>query len=394
MSISEKFYKMQKMPLPSFSRTFNLSTSVLVLTIDISHATPPSSVPSPASIWATSFSCSHILSQNKLQPPSQTSSKEDGATASLGVWGHFNKIFQEKLSKDAPQASNAPLEPNYPSNLKVSQNQKTQIISHKATYSIHLDKSNDDISDAIGEMTINIFDTGDGYVFEQNSTLTLYNSDGVEEEQIVTNHTTWQGYGGDYRFTCRTIRNGEEETIKGHVVKRGDNKTAEVIYQLPTPTQVWIPYKTVFPLDHLIRSLEAAQKGEPSLTMPIFDGSNETYEAVKVDTLFGMPQPSKLKLKNETENTGEMHLNTMWPMHISVYPLESPSPDPEYEMSQNVLEGGIIRDMTLDYGAFAIKAELKHLILYKSSEMTASKGVDVIKEEDVPLPLRVKAPDV
>ncbi len=316
-------------------------------------------------------------------------------TASLGAWGHFNKVFQDRVAQDktclksedtktslfrpsepspaselrlAPANSN-PIEPNAPSKVKQVAEQRESIIPHKATYTITLDKSYDDISDAAGEMTINVVDTGDGYVFEQNSTLIIYNVDG-EGEQIITNLATWQDYGGDrYRFTSRTVRNGEEEeVIKGEAIKNHSTRTAEVSYQLPLKTTIMIPYETIFPLHHLIKSLEAAQKGLHSLSHPIFDGSNETYEAVMVDTLLGAPKPSNLKVKID----GNMNFQTKWPMRISVYPLDSATAEPEYEMTQNVLGPGIIKDMTLDYGLFAVKAELNHIVFYDGGEQKDS----------------------
>lgn len=327
-----------------------------------------------------------LIYPNLLRQDDTKASKKDESTASLGVWGYFNKVFQEKAAekgngsaaaaksdetntpelRPAPPSAN-PIEPNAPSKVKKIEEQREKIVPHKASYTITLDKSYDDISDAAGEMSINVFDTGDGYVFEQNSTLIIYNSDG-EAEQIMTNLATWQDYAGDrYRFTSRTVRNGEEEDIiKGEAVKNHSTRTAEVTYQLPTATTISIPYTTIFPLHHILNTLDAAKKGLPSISHPVFDGSNETYEAVTVDTLLGAPKPSNLKIKVD----GNINVQTKWPMRISVYPLDSPSAEPEYEMTQHILTPGIIiKDMTLDYGLFAVKAELNHVLFYDEPEV-------------------------
>ena len=334
---------------------------------------------------------------NLLRQDDSKQGKKEDTSATFGVWGYFNKVFQEKAGdknssstpaspknqesssqelRSAPQSAN-PIEPNAPSKIKKIEEQSEKIVPHKATYTISLDKSFDDISDAAGEMTINVFDTGDGYVFEQNSSLIIYNSDG-EGEQIITNLATWQDYGGDrYRFTSRTVRNGEDEdVIKGEAVKNHSTRTAQVTYQLPTPTVISIPYETTFPLHHILSSLEAAKKGLHSISNPVFDGSNETYEAVTVDTLLGAPKPSKLKFKVD----GDVNIQTKWPMRISVYPLDSSSSEPEYEMTQHVLEPGIIKDMTLDYGLFAVKAELNHILFYDQLETKSDGEAKPIEE--------------
>lgn len=378
--------------MSSHAKKLGLTTAILLTVTSLANSQNDSTTSSPPESV-------HIYPNLLRQDDSKSSKKED-TSASLGVWGYFNKVFQEKAAekatgtppssptkkdsgpqelRPAPQSEN-PIEPNAPSKVKRVEEQSEKIVPHKASYKISLDKSYDDISDAAGEMTINVFDTGDGYVFEQNSSLIIYNVDG-EAEQIITNLATWQDYGGDrYRFTSRTVRNGEDEDIiKGEAVKNHSNRTAQVTYQLPTATVISIPYATVFPLHHILSSLEAAKKGLHTISHPVFDGSNETYEAVTVDTLLGAPKPSKLTIKVD----GNVNIQTKWPMRISVYPLESPSAEPEYEMTQHILGPGIIKDMTLDYGLFAVKAELDHILFYDESE-TKVEGETGLAEETSP----------
>jgi hypothetical protein len=45
-------------------------------------------------------------------------------------------------------------------------------------------------------------------------------------------------------------------------------------------------------------------------------------------------------------------------MNMAVYPLNSRSPEAEYEIAQTVMENGIIKSMILDYGSFKVKANI------------------------------------
>lgn len=254
---------------------------------------------------------------------------------------------------------------------KAESNQNEQadtLISHIATYKISLDKNsvNDDIDDANGFMTIKIWDTGDGWVFEQNSSLIIYAASG-EGEQVNTNVASWQDYAGNhYRFNSRTLRNGQiEDLIRGEAHKGAGNDPGKVIYHLPNKVEIDIPNETVFPLHHLINAVQKAMRGDLVASNAVFDGSAEIQEAVAVNTVISQPKESKLNLISETKMPAD--LNKVWSMTLGIYPLNSKSLEPEYEIKQDVLNHGIIKNMTLDYGTFQVVATLEKLEFFTQS---------------------------
>jgi EipB-like len=300
---------------------------------------------------------------------SHTALPDEGESPSLGVWGMLDRFFRSKTAPTAqePLKTTTTVEQKTPDQgLPETAPKRVHadvIVPHKAKYTITLEKNyGDDISDAAGEMTINVYDTGDGLVFEQNSTLIIYNGDG-EGEQIITNLATWQDYEGKrYRFNSRTVRNGEqEEIIKGEALKDDFAHLTRITYTRPAESQVTTPYETLFPLHHLIHALEMAKAGKSVVSDIVFDGSSETHEAVSVDTLLGAPKPSGLKIKTDQA----ISTQTQWPMRLAVYAFGSTNPEPDYEMVQNVLDCGVIKDMTLDYGAFQVKATLEKIDFYE-----------------------------
>lgn len=233
------------------------------------------------------------------------------------------------------------------------------IFPHIATYTISLDKNtaNNDLDDANGFMTIKIWDTGDGWVFEQNSSLIVYYASG-EVEQVNTNVATWQDYAGNhYRFNSRTLRNGQEEdVIRGEAHKGAQNASGKVIYKFPNSMEIDIPNETMFPLHHLINAVRQARLGKDVISNVVFDGSAETQEAVAVNTIINPAKGIKLKLENPLPDG--VKLDKVWSMKLGIYPLNSKSLEPEYEIKQDVLDHCIINNMTLDYGAFQVVATL------------------------------------
>lgn len=244
------------------------------------------------------------------------------------------------------------------------------LVPHQAKYSISFDKKigDEDIVDANGWLTIQIIDTGDGWAFEQNSSLIIYNSDG-EGEQVNTNIASWQDYPGNrYRFNARTLRNGQvEENIHGEALKTGGDAPVKVIYEqpeAPEPVEVLLPAATIFPLHYLINALKKAKSGQKVLSDIVFDGSSETREAVEVNTVFGAVK--EVEIVDAVSKKKEVL--KQWPMNMAIYPLNSRSSESEYEVKQNVLGAGIIKDMTLDYGSFTVKATLEEIKFFKSGE--------------------------
>lgn len=236
------------------------------------------------------------------------------------------------------------------------------LLPHRATYGITLDNNSDDenIADANGEMTIQLAKIGDGWAIEQKSTLHIYYKDG-SAEQVITILATYESMDGlKYDFNVRTLRGEEEEFISGEAILASKGGAGIVTYQQPDESTVQLPVGTVFPTRHLIGMIQAAVKKQKVVSNIVFDGSSETHEAVQVDTVLGAAQDPKLVLSNKDL----LQFKRVWPMNMAVYALDSKGPDADYEIVQHVLDRGVIRDMTLDYGTFKVKVTLNQVEVF------------------------------
>ncbi len=356
--------------------------SRVILCVAVSHSIVFADTPSSGGFFdgvKAFFSKKNV--EADVAKPVEEIAESTTAAPSLGVWGTINRFFQSKTGSTetiktqsatpvkaiASEVEPTPADQVFKENNKsdaVKVDHSSEIASHKAKYIISLEKNfGDDVSDASGEMLINVYDTGDGLVFEQNSSLTIYNGDG-EGEQIVTNLATWQNYEGTrYRFTSRTVRNGEEEElIKGEALKDDTSHQTRIKYAKPNESEIVTSFDTVFPLHHLINALKEAKLGKAAVSNVVFDGSSETHEAVSVDTILGAPKKSDLKIKSDKD----ISTSSVWPMRLAVYAPGSNGPEPDYEMVQNVFDSGVIKDMTLDYGSFQVKATLSEIDFYEA----------------------------
>ncbi len=237
-----------------------------------------------------------------------------------------------------------------------------ELLPHRATYSITLDKNyqDEDVAEAKGQMTIQLAKVGDGWAIEQKSTLHIYFRDG-SAEQVITNLATYESLDGlKYSFNARTVRGEEEESISGEAILASKGGAGIVTYQQPDESTIHLPVGTIFPTQHLIYMLTAAMKGKKVVSNVVFDGSSETHEPVQVDTVLGAAQDPKLVLSNKDL----LHTKKVWPMRMAIYAVDSTGPEADYEIMQNVLDRGIIRDMTLDYGTFKVKAVLNQVEVF------------------------------
>jgi hypothetical protein len=294
----------------------------------------------------------------QLGMSSSAKASSTSSTPSLSANSSPVKVSENASVTTPTETTSTPLTPAEVA-VNAQKDQEDVIFPHIATYKITLDKSagNNEIDDANGIMTIKIWDTGDGWVFEQNSTLFIYSASG-EGEQIHTNVATWQDYAGNhYRFNSRTLRNEQEEdVIRGVAHKGAENAPGKIIYHMPNNMEIDIPNETIFPLHHLINAVRHARHGKTVISNTVFDGSAETQEAVAVTTTIS--QPKEVKIKVDSAMPKGLNLNKVWSMNLGVYPLNSKSVDPEYEIKQDVFDQGIINTMTLDYGNFQVVATL------------------------------------
>lgn len=253
---------------------------------------------------------------------------------------------------------------------------KVDLLPHKATYSITLDKSSvdqknsaeEDIENANGQMTIQLAKAGDGWAIEQQSTLHIYYKDGTAE-QVITSLATYESTDGSkYNFNARTLRGDQEEIISGDAILASKGGAGIVTYLQPDESTVQLPVGTIFPTQHLIYMLQAAMRGQKVVSNIVFDGSSETHEPVQVNTILGASQDPKLALTNKDL----LKAKKVWPMRMAVYAVDSPSAEADYEINQNVLDNGVIRDMTLDYGTFKVKAVLIEVVVFSEGAKSTS----------------------
>lgn len=249
-----------------------------------------------------------------------------------------------------------------------SQKAKTiELIPHRAEYTVkHIKTNGGKVSDVRGRLSVQLMDTGDGWTFEQRSELLVYYSSGISQQYITSLASFESKDGSRYRFTVRTLRNGTEEGVMEGEGYISPSNPGKVIYKAPIRKEVPLPVGSLFPLQHLKQAIEAANTGETVFSNKVvFDGSSDTTEPVDVNVVINPIKNPKLVLNNPQL----LSTDKLWSLQMAIFARGNNNPDPDYEITQDILPSGIITAMTMGYGeaGFSIKLILEKVDIFPTS---------------------------
>ena len=263
-----------------------------------------------------------------------------------------------------------------------------QIAAHRALYAMNLAhaKTDSGVTGAHGEMGYQWGETCDGWTVEQRYRLTINYSES-QDVNIDSNFVTWESKDGlQYRFNQKETRNGSvDEEIRGSAQLDGPGKGGTITFEKPHPQTMKLPPGALFPSAHTILLIEKAKAGEDFVARQVFDGA--TVEgAVLVSAVIGKKVDSSAdqkansdakdaaEVKHATDPKGDQaakngdapdpSLNDPvlqrpgWRIRLAFFPSDPNSETPDYELGMLLLDNGISRDMTIDYGDYTIIAKL------------------------------------
>ncbi len=234
-----------------------------------------------------------------------------------------------------------------------------EIVPHRAIYKLDLASTSNPtaISDVNGEMMFQWSDSCDGWTVEQRYRMNFLDAEGAAVEQSSV-YATWESKDGNaFTFSVRSTTNGVvDKEVRGRATLDGEGRSGSVTFRLPEEVTQDLPPGTIFPTAHTLKMLEIAEAGDgpPFFNALLFDGSG-LDSLREINAVIGAGQTS-------AEN-GRFDLldRPFWPIELAFYPEERREAVPEYEMSVSLHDNGVINDMIIDYGTFAVSASLNML---------------------------------
>ncbi len=239
--------------------------------------------------------------------------------------------------------------------------QPTGLLSHRAIYALRLaDKDAGDLFAAVeGAMVIEWKATCDGWVSSQRMGFVAETPEG-EDITFDVRFSSWESAENDrIRFTLRSFDGPHQvESYRGEARLEGPDGSGVARYREPEEVSIELPPGTVFPTEQMRRLVEAAREGRMMSQYRLFDGSGLVATS-SVAAVIGGPVEVPEAVSGLTRR---------WPVSLAYYDLggEDPAGEagiPEFEISFMLDEGGVLYDVRLDYGDFALEGELEKLEL-------------------------------
>ena len=227
-----------------------------------------------------------------------------------------------------------------------------EVASHRGLYRVDLAKSRDGaISDARGAMAIAFEKTCDGWIMTQRMQSVMTMASGKTINQEVS-YTGWESLdGATYRFAARSAFGDQEEAFRGSADRGG------VTYRIPAKGTVSLPPETIFPMGHTRQLIDRARAGEQSMTRIVFDGT-ESLGPRRITAFIGRAIAAG---EREGADLGPLAAGPGWSMRLAFYAVDSRDGVPDYEITMEHLDNGVVPRLILDYPEFQMVASMREL---------------------------------
>lgn len=177
--------------------------------------------------------------------------------------------------------------------------------------------------------------------------------------------------GQTYRFQSDTFRDDSlAETTAGEAHREGEEAIVVELSE-PAARRERFEGRILFPIQHSLAMLAAARRGDELLDVRLYDGSDNGAKVYQATTVIGhdsgardrSPAPGSGDGDDDRSRIAGLEKLPSWPMLVSYFePLSLPGEVvPAYEMGFRMFENGVVRDLRIDYGDFALDGELSKL---------------------------------
>jgi EipB-like len=229
---------------------------------------------------------------------------------------------------------------------------------HRAAYAMMLKSARpgSGVVSVTGAMILETSDACDGWTVSQRIRLRMTVAEAGEFETDTT-FSSWESKDGlNYRFSTRTLRDGDvSEEIRGHASLSGRGGAGIAHFTKPETDDLQLPPGTVFPTEHMVMLLNEAIKGGNSLTATLFDGASEDG-TFQVSGLIGpqLPPSAEAAASALLKRPG-------WRMRLAFFPIASQDSQPSYEVTATLRDNGVAAPLEFDYGEFSVDAKLDRI---------------------------------
>lgn len=231
-----------------------------------------------------------------------------------------------------------------------------ELVPHSAGYVLSLDEArrSSGISNVRGAMAYELVEECEGWSVRQEFRMVITNAEGQE----IPTETVYNSYesrdGAEFTFETVTTTGGNvTEHVKG--AAELDDEGGVVTLRKPEEETMELPAGTVFPTQHTIMLIDAAEAGDRIFDRYMLDGGDAegAYQVVaaiggKATADDGDPERPLLRTPS-------------WPVSMAFYAPDQVEDTPDFQVDGRLHDNGIAGNLRIDYGDFAVRGELVDL---------------------------------
>lgn len=231
---------------------------------------------------------------------------------------------------------------------------------HRAVYELTLGKSRGPgaVSHAQGRLEFEWDDVCTGWTVSQRTRVEMSTSEGRTLDFGWTLNSLEAKDGLHYRFFIRRFNaDGSTEESSGEARLDGPGRGGRATFREPVALDVALPKGTLFPTAHSLYLIDAARKGSYPVWRMVFDGSGD-------EGLFGVNAAISQSLEAGSAVDFDSPLiqgQASWRLHLAYFGPDESVSEPEHEQRLRLFENGVVDELLLDYGDFALIARLQAL---------------------------------
>lgn len=193
----------------------------------------------------------------------------------------------------------------------------------------------------------------------------------VGEEKRISDQrsTTFEDIaGGRYEFESQSYT---DDRLDKEVQGLAEDQKDKIAVALTSPSEKQVDLQPArFPTEHMLEVIKTARSGKHFFEARVFDGSDNGDKTVFTTTVVGSPV-GVLPDDPDVKFVGKLKDEKTWPVTIAYFNDEKADGLPTYRMSFKLYDNGVSRDLTMDYGDFALSGHLVKLDFLPESKCPA-----------------------
>ncbi len=249
-----------------------------------------------------------------------------------------------------------------------AQDKPPVLVPHRAIYDLTLGEARGN-SQVVGVRGRILYDFAgnacDGYSLQFRQVSELDSGEGKTTTSDLRSKT-WEG--GDAKSFKFASQNFLDQNLVNSVDGQAKHNPAATAVDLVKPEQkvVDLDPAVVFPTQHMLRVIEAAQAGKTILDFPVFDGSDTGEKVYNTLTVIGRKLTNdERKHQDAAANEPKLAGVARWPVTISYFDKskseQKGEQTPVYSIGFELYENGLSRALSLDYNDFTVIGTLTTL---------------------------------